>query len=112
MPVQSEFIEQAQEKLQEIVALCYEISTKSKADAFFDYSPHTRQISVIVYENGWNEDATIEDDAIEFDYPVYFGKGVFLDDRKTFDDGLEGLDKTISRLKLIKERIVEDKPNE
>lgn len=112
MPVQSEFIEQAQEKLQEIVALCYEISTKTKADAFFDYSPHTRQISVYVYENGWSEDATIEDDAIEIAHPVYFGKGEYLDDRETFDNGLEGLDKTISRLKLLKKRLVEDKPNE
>ena len=111
MPVQSEFIVQAQEKLQEIVARCYEISTKTKADAFFDYSPHTRQISVCVYENGWSEDATIED-VIYIAYPVYFGKGEYLDDRETFDDGLEGLDKTISRLKLLKERLVEDNPNE
>lgn len=106
MAVQSEFIEQAQEKLQEIVALCYQISTKSKADAFFYYSPHTRQISVYVYENGWSEDISI-DDAIDIANPVYFGKGECLDNREKFDDGLEGLDKTISRLKLLKERLVE-----
>ena len=32
--------------LTEIVGHCYEISTQTKADAFFEYAPHTSEITI------------------------------------------------------------------
>ena len=39
----------------EVLGLCYEISTNSEADCFFNYSPHVNYFDVHVYEYGWSE---------------------------------------------------------
>ena len=39
----------------EVLGLCYEISTHSKADCFFNYSPHIDSFDVNVFEFGWVE---------------------------------------------------------
>ena len=41
----------------EVLGLCYEISTNSEADCFFNYSPHVNFFDVHVYESGWSRDA-------------------------------------------------------
>lgn len=43
------------ELLCEIMSICYEISRTSKADVFFEYSPHVSSFSVEWYEDGWKE---------------------------------------------------------
>ena len=40
----------------EILSKCYEISTNTKADVFFDYAPHVNTFSVFVYRDGWTEE--------------------------------------------------------
>ena len=42
-------------RLGEVLDLCHEISTYSKADCFFTYSPHVDSFDVHVYEFGWAE---------------------------------------------------------
>lgn len=37
----------------EVMGLCYEISTHSDADCFFNYSPHVNSFDVQVFEFGW-----------------------------------------------------------
>lgn len=39
----------------EVLGLCYEISTNSEADCFFNYSPHVNGFCVQVFEFGWAE---------------------------------------------------------
>lgn len=39
----------------EVLSKCYEISTNTKADVFFDYAPHVKAFSVFVYRDGWTE---------------------------------------------------------
>ena len=41
----------------EVLDLCHEISTYSKADCFFNYSPHVDCFDVQVFEFGWAEGA-------------------------------------------------------
>lgn len=45
-----------QDKLMKIISLCYEISNKTDADVFFNYSPHVNYITVYYYENGYHDD--------------------------------------------------------
>ena len=40
--------------LKEIIARCFEISTQTKADVFFDYHPHITSISIRIYLDGWS----------------------------------------------------------
>ena len=63
----------------EVLGLCYEISTNSEADCFFDYSPHVDSFDVSVYEFGWAVGANAE----------YYA----LQERVTSDNLLEVLDK-------------------
>lgn len=51
------------ELLLKILALCYEISTTTKADVFFDYQPHCNYYGVRYYKYGWDEN----DEAIYID---------------------------------------------
>ena len=39
--------------LAEVLGLCYEISTNSEADCFFNYSPHVDTFDVQFFEFGW-----------------------------------------------------------
>lgn len=48
------------DKLREILWLCYEISTKSKADVFFHYIPHTDSYNVYYYIDGWKRNSNAE----------------------------------------------------
>lgn len=48
------------DKLNELVDIfkkCYEISKNTKADCFFDYSPHVNGISISAYRRGYNDKA-------------------------------------------------------
>lgn len=48
------------ELLLKVLALCYEISTTTKADVFFVYHPHCNYYSVRYNKDGWDEnDETI-----------------------------------------------------
>lgn len=40
----------------EILNKCYDISRKTVADVFFDYSPHVNSFTVYVYRNGWKHE--------------------------------------------------------
>ena len=44
-------------QMAEVLGLCYEISTHSEADCFFNYSPHVNSFDVQVFEFGWAEGA-------------------------------------------------------
>lgn len=48
------------EKLHGVLAMCMEISNNTKADCFFDYSPHVNSYAVHLYRNGWAEGAEPE----------------------------------------------------
>ena len=48
------------DKLREILWLCYKISTESKADVFFNYSPHTDSYNVYYYIDGWKRNSNAE----------------------------------------------------
>ena len=37
----------------EVLSMCHHISNKSKADVFFEYSPHCDSYTVCFYRNGW-----------------------------------------------------------
>ena len=39
----------------EAFGLCYEISTHSEADCFFEYCPHVDSFYVMVFEFGWSK---------------------------------------------------------
>ena len=41
----------------EVLSLCYEISTHSEADCFFNYIPHVNGLCVQVFEFGWEKGA-------------------------------------------------------
>lgn len=44
-----------EELIQEIILKAYQISTKTKADIFVNYSGHVNNICIYVYKNGWQE---------------------------------------------------------
>ena len=46
--------------LQRVLDLCMEISTTTKADCFFSYSPHVNSYMVYIHRDGWTEGAEIE----------------------------------------------------
>ena len=49
--------EESMRLMAEVLCLCYEISTHSEADCFFNYSPHVNGFYVHVFEFGWAEGA-------------------------------------------------------
>lgn len=74
----TKFDEDIEDVISWIVKKCYEISTTTKADAFFSYSPHTSQIDIFIHPNGWsNEDG--EEDCFHItvhnngNHCIYFG---------------------------------------
>lgn len=44
----------------EVLNKCYEISTKTIADVFFDYAPHVNTFTVWVYRNGWTPETAAD----------------------------------------------------
>lgn len=47
--------EESMRLMAEAFCLCYEISTHSEADCFFEYCPHVDSFYVVVFEFGWAE---------------------------------------------------------
>lgn len=108
MAVQSEYNEQVQKKLQEIISLCYEISTKTKADVFLNYSPHIAAVLISYHPNGWNSE--IDDwEYIQVKDSIYIHFGTTNDG---YEYGTERLDDAIKQLKASYHQLSEDKPNE
>jgi len=40
-------------EITDLFSLCLEISTTTKHDVFFDYSPHCNLVTIMVHINGW-----------------------------------------------------------
>ena len=109
--------------LNQILATCYEISTQTKADAFFDYSPHISGIIISIHPNGWSEDDDYEDEDSCFflkfdgDYQICFGDCEPEDDLLEPDDdyykrGIEPLQKAYEQLEALKKQYIEEANNE
>ena len=105
--------------LGQIIATCYEISTQTKADAFFDYSPHTSQISIVIHPTGWNVDDKWDYEGGNVFYlfndgAIYFGDSELDDD--WIDDyykrGIEPLQKAYGQLVALKKQYMEETENE
>ncbi len=47
-------------QMKRVLELCVKISTKTKADCFFNYSPHCNVYCVTLYREGWYEGADAE----------------------------------------------------
>lgn len=74
--------------LTEIVGHCYEISTQTKADAFFEYAPHTSEITIRIYPDGWYAEADPE-------YIRYKGtNSIYFND----EDGTERIEYALEQL--------------
>lgn len=74
-----------------IVKKCYEISTKSKADVFFNYYPHCNTYEIKYHLEGWD----------------YNSKGTYLTDDAIIDD-IYNLEKTLKELDKLWESIEEN----
>lgn len=48
------------DRLHGVLAMCMEISNNTKADCFFDYSPHVNSYSVNIHRDGWVSGADAE----------------------------------------------------
>jgi hypothetical protein len=44
----------------EVLSMCYEISNKSEADVFFEYSPHIDGYMVYCFREGWQPNVPFE----------------------------------------------------
>lgn len=108
--------------LGQIIATCYEISTQTKADAFFRYSPHTSQIDVTIYPKGYSIDDKWDDDGDVFslksdngDLAIYFGDSEpdddWLDD-DYYKRGIEPLQRVYEQLVALKKQYMEETENE
>ena len=84
--------------LLEVFRKCYQISTNSKYDVFFDYAPHCNIYTIYYYINGWNPD----------DEPIYLKSDVDISRKitiKTLQQTIKELDKLwesieVSNLKI------------
>lgn len=54
----------------EILNKCYEISTNTKADVFFEYAPHVKRFTVYVYRNGWTQETVGDMEFLAFSIRV------------------------------------------
>ena len=45
----------------QMARLCYEVSTKTKADAFFSYSPHIPQMDIWIHRSGWHKGSNADE---------------------------------------------------
>lgn len=55
------YLNEVNELLKKVLEKCYFISTHSKCDVFFEYSPHINCFTINYYEDGHNEKT----------YPIY-----------------------------------------
>lgn len=76
-------------QMKRVLELCVKISTKTKADCFFSYSPHCNVYCVNLYRAGWTEDGEAE----------WLDMGTVCEAEK--------LDRTIIRLKEIYKELKE-----
>lgn len=106
--------------LGQIIATCYEISTQTKADAFFNYSPHTSQISIAIHPTGWNENDKWDSDGgnvfyLLNDCAIYFGDSEpdcdWVDD-DYYKRGIKPLQKAYEQLEALKKQYMEETENE
>lgn len=99
--------------LGQIIATCYEISTNTKADAFLNYSPHTAEISIYIYPEGWSLSEncfylTEYGKKKKYAHSIYFCKNY-----KGADDiGIEPLEKVYEQIEALKKQYMEDANNE
>lgn len=77
-------------KIHQIMDLALDIS-QGKPDVFVNYSPHTQQLDVLVYEHGWNKEA-------------YYDSGTVLYIQGKIANKLSDFNKVIRQLKKLKER--------
>ncbi len=75
------------ELLLKILELSYEISTTTKADVFFYYSPHTNTFDLNYHKEGWQEDEI----------------GIYIALNKAIDQ--ENLQEAIKQLEKLKEEV-------
>lgn len=88
----TKYDERCCELLEETMAICYELSSKTNSDVFFTYSPHTSEVQIQVYPFGWDE--TIEDYIdieVNGEKHIYFGG----------EEGAEPLENVLKQLKEI-----------
>lgn len=92
MSQETKYDEQAEILLKEIIAYCYQISTQTKADAFFDYIPHIKAISIRIYHNGWS--AKSEPGYLNYkgNRDIYFNNDIY---------GIEGLEYAVQKLERM-----------
>jgi len=74
--------------LTNILGKCYEISTQTKVDVFFDYAPHTSEIMIRIYPNGWSAEADCEYIRHKGTNSIYFDN----------EDGTERLEYALEQL--------------
>lgn len=110
----TQYDERASILLNQILATCYEISTLTKADAFFSYSPHTSEINIIIHPNGWSDEDDWEENGGDIFYVnnchIYFGdsepdEGDFEND-EYYKMGIEPLQKTYEQLEALKKQYI------
>ena len=104
--------------LGQIIATCYEISTQTKADAFFSYSPHTSQIDVSIHPKGYSNDDKWDYDGGDVfrlesdngDPAIYFCDSEPDDDY--YKRGIEPLQRVYEQLVALKKQYMEETENE
>lgn len=57
----------------EVLSKCYDISTNTVADVFFEYAAHVNTFSVYMYRDGWTEQRSTSIDWITMSMPVTNG---------------------------------------
>lgn len=77
-------------KIHQIMDLALDIS-QGKPDVFVNYSPHTQQLDVYVYEQGWNRGAPCNSETVLYIQGEIANK-------------LSDFNKVIRQLKKLKER--------
>lgn len=108
-----EYDERAGILLGQIIATCYEISTKTKADAFLNYSPHTAEINIYIYPEGWSISGncfylTEYGKKKENSYSIYFCKNY----EEADVIGIEPLQNAYEQLETLKKQYMEEANNE
>ena len=79
----------------DIMRLGVEISKNTKTDVFVDYSGHVDQLSVRIYEDGWEKDKE------------YYSRDVYLNEteHRTEEDIIEILEEIYAELSKYKEEL-------
>lgn len=73
--------------IKEIIVKAYQISTKTKADVFVNFSGHVNNLKIFFYKNGWNEN-------IEWDFNI----DIYLDIEKDAKTKLQLVLKELEKL--------------